>query len=165
MIFFPLIFPLLQILNDKTDPTYKQLRGFAVGDGCVGSDVLCGQKSGPWFNIQFFHGHGQVSDKLYTEIITVCGIQQLQRGVTDKSCQNLVDKMDQALGGYYGCCLMNSCIDTDKFQFRYSLYDECKHVKLGAVEPAQSMMRLDQSNRQQWLGGALNDYPCGEQRA
>jgi len=134
-----------EILNDKTDPTYKQLRGFAVGDGCVGSDVLCGQKSGPWFNIQFFHGHGQVSDKLYTEIITVCGIQQLQRGVTDKSCQNLVDKMDQALGGYYG----------------YSLYDECKHVKLGAVEPAQSMMRLDQSNRQQWLGGALNDYPCG----
>jgi carboxypeptidase C (cathepsin A) len=45
-----------EILNDAASATKDRLKGFAIGDGCVGTDVLCGQKSGPWFHLQFFHG-------------------------------------------------------------------------------------------------------------
>lgn len=38
------------------------LVGFAVGDGCVGTDVLCGDHAGPLFHVQFMHGHGQFSE-------------------------------------------------------------------------------------------------------
>ena len=43
------------------DPGPLNLRGFAVGDGCMGTEVLCGPAdSGPYYEIEFFHGHGQV---------------------------------------------------------------------------------------------------------
>lgn len=130
-----------EILDDTADATRQQLKGLAIGDGCVGTDVLCGQSSGPWFEIQFFHGHGQVSDKLYNQIIDECGVSQLQRGVTQKSCQDLISLMHTRLGGYYG----------------YNLYDECG---------AENVI-LNSKDRRSWsrvsgaIRGALNDYPCG----
>ena len=41
-------------------PDGLNLKGFAVGDGCIGSDVNCGGGSsrGPYYRVQFFHGHG-----------------------------------------------------------------------------------------------------------
>jgi hypothetical protein len=50
-----------EILNSPTSRAKAQLSGMAIGDGCVGSDVLCGGNRGPFFSIEFFHGHGQVS--------------------------------------------------------------------------------------------------------
>ena len=44
----------------------------------------------------------QVSDKLYTSIVKTCGMEQLERGVTDPACKQLVDKMETAIGGFYG---------------------------------------------------------------
>jgi len=51
----------------------------AIGDGCVGTDVLCGDDKndtgpGPYFMLKFFGGHGQFSDKLYDQIMdnTTC---------------------------------------------------------------------------------------------
>jgi len=124
-------------------PTRAHLKGFAVGDGCVGTDVLCGEKSGPWFHIKFMQGHGQISDKLHSEIVQTCGKEQLQRGITDPACGKLVDQMDEAIGGYYG----------------YNLYDECYD---------QNVFLSQQQGRKYWsnvpsqaVGGALNDYPCG----
>lgn len=45
------------------DPGPLNLKGFAVGDGCMGTEVLCGNKNpdkGPFFKVEFMHGHGQV---------------------------------------------------------------------------------------------------------
>jgi len=45
------------------DPGPLNLRGFGVGDGCMGTDVLCGggdPDKGPYYDVEFFHGHGQV---------------------------------------------------------------------------------------------------------
>ena len=97
----------------------------------------------------------QVSDKLYNQIRSVCGVEQLQRGVTDPACSALVAHMEQQLGGYYG----------------YNLYDEC-----GAENLLLSATR--DRDRRYWSAmpptrtaavdgpavgstGALNDYPCG----
>ena len=90
-----------EILNDAGSAAQKALKGFAVGDACAGTEVLCGQRDGPWFDIQFLHGHGQVSDKLYAQILRVCGIEQLQYGVTDHQCKGLIEDMRTAVGGYY----------------------------------------------------------------
>jgi hypothetical protein len=136
-----------EILDDTTSPTKDQLKGFAIGDGCAGTEVLCGQKSGPFFHIEFFHGHGQFSDKLYNQINSVCGLEQLQRGVTKDDCKALLDKMDTAIGGSYA----------------YNLYDEC-----GAENVLSSWRTIPKRNYwssvavpQLGIGGALNDYPCG----
>lgn len=128
-----------EILEDPSSKTKDHLKGMAIGDGCVGYEVLCGANTGPFFDIEFLHGHGQVSDKLYGETMRVCGLQQLQRGITDSKCQKLVDDLMASVGGFYD----------------YNLYDECG---------AENVL-LNQQDRRYWshvpVGGALNDYPCG----
>lgn len=48
------------------DPRGLNLAGFAVGDGCMGLDVLCGPGSGgPYYTIEFFYGHGRLLDSLF----------------------------------------------------------------------------------------------------
>ena len=153
-----------QILEDPRSPTASRLKGMLIGDGCAGTEVLCGAAtghSGPWYHLQFFHGHGQVSDKLNDEIVATCGVAQLKAGVTDPACQALIDQMDEAIGGY----------------FAYALYDECgPDTYISARPPAT---HAQQRQRRYWsaappirthgaggravgvVGGALNDYPCG----
>ncbi len=138
-----------EILNDHTSPTRNQLKGFAVGDGCVGTDVLCGDAFGPWWYEQFMYGHGQFSTLLHNQILQVCGVPQLQFGVTDPACEKLLNEMSDQIGGYYG----------------YNLYDEC-----GAENILSDTPRWRQAKRARYFssvpaqasfGGALNDYPCG----
>ena len=89
--------------------THMIILGLAIGDGCVGSEVLCGGGFGPWWYIIFMYGHGQFSTNLYNDLLSVCGLEQLQYGVTEKACEDLLDQVDEQIGGYYG----------------YNLYDEC----------------------------------------
>jgi hypothetical protein len=130
-----------EILNGNSSKIKAQLKGFAVGDACTGLDVVCGPDQGPWFDLQFFHGHGQISDKLYDNILEVCGIYALKYGISDPRCQKLLDAAWESVGGYYS----------------YGLYDEC-----GADN-------LFDPSKQFWshapIQGALNDYPCGGAKA
>jgi hypothetical protein len=88
----------------------------AIGDGCVGTDVLCGDNNGsgpgPYYMLKFFGGHGQFSDKLYDEIMDTCPRDQLigYNGlqVTNETCKKLIEKAQTQMGGY----------------FEYSLYDD-----------------------------------------
>ncbi|KAH8063419.1 serine carboxypeptidase [Aureococcus anophagefferens] len=47
----------------------ERLKGFAVGDGCAGTEVLCGPVHVPWYKVIFFYGHGQVSNLLFDDIM------------------------------------------------------------------------------------------------
>jgi len=59
-IYVPTIAHLLWL--DKASPV--QLAGIAIGDGCMGTDVLCGRgNGGPWWDLEFMHGHGQIGEK------------------------------------------------------------------------------------------------------
>lgn len=42
------------------NPANINLAGFAVGDGCMGTEVLCGGGEGPYYDLQFLWGHGTV---------------------------------------------------------------------------------------------------------
>jgi len=116
-----------EILND---PGPINLKGFAVGDGCMGTEVLCGgAKKGPFYEIEFMHGHGQVSERLYRTIKQACPEQALRTGTgMSAACTAAVARMKQSLGGLFG----------------YSLYDDCIY---------------DEGFRRRKLGG-LNDYAC-----
>ncbi|EGD82306.1 hypothetical protein PTSG_02974 [Salpingoeca rosetta] len=128
------------ILND---PRGLNLKGFAVGDGCLGTEVLCGPSGGPYWNVEFMHGHGQFSNKLYNSIQSTCTETELKQGNLSTACHALIQQMNTEIGGYYG----------------YNLYDTCYAQHVFAPNPS--------SSRQYWssavgmgVGGALNDYPC-----
>jgi hypothetical protein len=115
------------------------LKGFAIGDGCMGTDVLCGGGDGPYYTIEFMHGHGQFSLLLYQTIISSCSKADLLNGHLNATCEALIDKMWNEIGGYYS----------------YNLYDECYDNNIFL------------KNRNWWdkslpssLRGAENDYPC-----
>ncbi|GMI12231.1 hypothetical protein TrVE_jg10486 [Triparma verrucosa] len=123
------------------------LKGFAVGDACTGTEVLCGDDGdfGPWWDITFMYGHGQFSTKTYDSIIAACTEAALKHplangGLSD-DCNNLLDKMTEEIGGYYD----------------YALYDDCTYengLLLSPARPAHTLWRGE-------IGGALNDYSCG----
>lgn len=104
------------------DPQGVKIKGVAVGDGCMGTDVLCidldasppkypNTYPGPFWDVLFFHGHGQVSNELHTRIMNTCPDKEL-KGVTrplSASCQSLIDEMFAALGGYFAYDIIDEC--------------------------------------------------------
>ncbi|GAB5370145.1 hypothetical protein AAMO2058_001466800 [Amorphochlora amoebiformis] len=113
------------------------LKGWAVGDGCLGTDILCGGGPGAWngpfFHVEFMHGHGQFSDKTYEAIQENCSLQEL--------------RMNKEVGAYYN----------------YNLYDDCWYENgfLKAYDPDRSYWGPPFRVGKTEDGGALNDYPCG----
>lgn len=101
-----------EILKNKGSVPEQQLKGFAVGDGCLG-----GSWGGPYYEIEFFHGHGQFSDKTYRKIQAKCSFKELVEGVTDAACKAELDQMDKEQG----------------YSFAYNLYDECYDFDLLAA--------------------------------
>jgi cathepsin A (carboxypeptidase C) len=87
-------------------------KGFAVGDGLTGCEAVAGKPNnwcinldnvgvfkypnarlGPWYDIEFFHGHSQYSEELYRTIRKTCTEEELRLPNLTKSCQSLVDQM------------------------------------------------------------------------
>ena len=69
-----------QILAHDDKTVRPQFKGFAVGDGCLGTETgVCG--GGPvWWHLTFLYGHGQISTLLYDEIVGTCGFDYLKKG-------------------------------------------------------------------------------------
>jgi hypothetical protein len=57
------------LLHD--DPNVRpQLKGFAVGDGCLGTESgVCGSGNGAWWHVLFLYGHHQISTQLFDSIV------------------------------------------------------------------------------------------------
>ena len=121
------------------------LKGFAVGDGCLGTETgICGEiRAGdtfiPYWQVLFLAGHAQFPLTTLQEFFRLCKPleRQTMHDAVDEKCQAVVDYIFKEVGGYY----------------EYSLYDECTY------DDAFNM-RLKGG-----LAGALNDYPCGTDRA
>lgn len=98
-------------------------------------------------------GHSQFSSKLYADLLKTCGVEQLQQGVTDKRCEDLLDQMDRQIGGYYG----------------YDLYDDCgaENVLSSWREATKPDAYLNRRRRQQRVGTPIpsahvsGGHPCG----
>eukprot|EP01126_Amoeba_proteus_P012395 TRINITY_DN1509_c0_g1_i1.p1 TRINITY_DN1509_c0_g1~~TRINITY_DN1509_c0_g1_i1.p1 ORF type:complete len:303 (-),score=47.36 TRINITY_DN1509_c0_g1_i1:199-987(-) len=108
----------------------------------MGIDVLCGDSDGPYWDVEFMHGHGQFSNSLYRKIKTSCSEAELKNGNVSPFCQSVLDQMSQEIGGYYG----------------YNLYDECWYKNIFARPGSKGLRRnfVFPASAQ----GALNDYAC-----
>ena len=119
------------------------LQGLAVGDACSGTEVVCGGDSGfgPWWGYLFLYGHGQISNKLYDELISFCGINNLKYNynspVDETRCNDAKSRVGEEAGGYY----------------TYNLYDECTYEN--------AFRRLTTESAPHTVEGATNDYVCG----
>uniref|UniRef100_A0A6B2L3B8 Carboxypeptidase n=1 Tax=Arcella intermedia TaxID=1963864 RepID=A0A6B2L3B8_9EUKA len=124
-------------------PGGLKLKGFGVGDGCIGTDVLCGSSHGPYYSIEFMHGHGQFSNQLYRTIRSNCPESELKKGNLTAECVKLVGQVWDEVGGFYDYNLYDDCIDRNIFFHRQQVvrtfWDKSYPLSLQA---------------------ALNDYPC-----
>lgn len=120
------------ILQDNT--SNMNLKGFAVGDGCLGTETgICPDLGGSGFDVWrvlFLFGHGQIPIRTFQEFMRACtphpdGNWALQTP-DDPACQKVLKDIEIQAGGYY----------------EYNLYDDCTY-------------------RNGILAGAVNDYACG----
>lgn len=120
-----------RIVEGDNEVLKSQLQGFAVGDGCVGTDTkICAAmfEENSFYNTLFLAGHHQIPLKTFQDILTHCGGSE---GTTRDSaqCNATVELAQTQAGGFY----------------QYSLYDDCTYENGLAAT----------------VRGGLNDYPCG----
>eukprot|EP00659_Diplonema_papillatum_P015640 gene15640-23871_t len=103
-------------------------KGFAVGDGMIGCDPVPGKPAnwcvdldnvgvfkypntwpGPYYDIEFFHGHSQFSEELYRNIHETCTMPELKMGNMTAACSALIDQMSDEVGGFFVYNLYNQC--------------------------------------------------------
>eukprot|EP00747_Dinoflagellata_sp_TGD_P056994 gnl/TRDRNA2_/TRDRNA2_150394_c2_seq1.p1 gnl/TRDRNA2_/TRDRNA2_150394_c2~~gnl/TRDRNA2_/TRDRNA2_150394_c2_seq1.p1 ORF type:complete len:523 (+),score=60.88 gnl/TRDRNA2_/TRDRNA2_150394_c2_seq1:49-1569(+) len=132
-----------EILAAKGSVPEARLKGFAVGDGCLG-----GAWGGPYFSVEFFHGHGQFSDGTYKEIQQKCTFRELVDGVHDPQCKGALDKMDKEKG----------------YSFAYNLYDECYDFALANQKwdtPRPFSGAPPSSRKAKYDHHSMDGSPCG----
>jgi len=99
------------------DSKYINLKGFAVGNGCIGTEAYggCGKDRKKLF-VDFMHGHGEFSTATYRAIQEVCG-DDLREGTysSNAKCAALLDTMQTEIGGYYAYDLYDNCPHTGSF--------------------------------------------------
>lgn len=90
------------------------LKGFAVGDGCMGSDVLCSGGSGlgvgPYYLLEFLYGHSQIDPVLHNEIRQECPVEHLKSGQhLSSKCWSMINETNKQAGNYYAYALYDQC--------------------------------------------------------
>ena len=119
------------------------LQGFAVGDGCLGTETdICGviTPNGDalpnYWDLLFLAGHGQIPLRTYKQVMDACRKQfdddfssSSSSLMEDTLCKEAWQKVERQVGGVYA----------------YGLYDECTY----------------ENGLSSSLQGGLNDYPCG----
>jgi carboxypeptidase C (cathepsin A) len=115
-----------RIVNDAATNDI-QLKGFAVGDGCLGVETeICGDLSlsnndliGKYYwTMLFMAGHHQIPLRHFQEFLAACDhvAKRSDHGyvadaIQDAECEKVIAHIQKELGGY----------------FVYSLYDECTY--------------------------------------
>jgi hypothetical protein len=86
-----------QILLHNDPKVRPQLAGFAVGDGCLGTESgVCGSGNGPWWDVLFLYGHHQISTELLDELVSECGMDYLKYAkpeVDPIKCREALNRM------------------------------------------------------------------------
>ena len=130
-------------------------QGWAIGDGWTGCAVVAGKppnwcidldnvglfkypnvEPGPWYDIEYFHGHSQFSNSLYRQIQSTCTESQL-KGIDDlpEECQLLVQEMADEVGLF----------------FAYNLYNACPSGTMSAAKTDKHGINQALRQRRKWL--------------
>ena len=74
------------------------LKGIGVGNGCWGGDATHVDCNGPnedLNDVNFYHGKGLISSKLYGQIMATC---DFSKASPTAACAKLLEAMDTAVG-------------------------------------------------------------------
>ena len=104
-------------------------QGWAIGDGWTGCVPVAGKppnwcidldnvgmfkypnvEPGPYYDVEYFHGHSQFSNSLYRDIQSTCTQAEL-KGTEDmpEACQALIQQMADEVGLFFAYNLYNAC--------------------------------------------------------
>jgi len=128
----------LQVLayNNQTTTNKIPLKGIAVGNGVIGSGT---GENNEQIKVDFLHGHGLFSDKLYAQIVADCG-NYTQPYSTD--CKNDLSLMSTQVGNVniydiYADCVNSGAQSTNwrRPQTEFEQYLE----RLGAGGPVECL--------------------------
>lgn len=107
-----------------------ELQGFAVGDGMTGCHPVEGMPAdycvnltnvglfqypnalpGPKYDVMFFHGHSQMSEQTYRDIVATCSDDEMEGKSLPLSppCANLIETMSEEVGYFYPYNLLQAC--------------------------------------------------------
>ena len=103
-------------------------KGFGVGDGFIGCPAVEGRPvnwcvnldnvgvfeypnaaAGPYYDVQFFHGHNQFSQELHREIMSTCTEEEMKTPYLSAKCKAIIAEMQEEVGGFYVYNLYNQC--------------------------------------------------------
>ena len=103
-------------------------KGYGVGDGFIGCPPVAGKPAnwcvnldnvglfqypnanpGPFYDVQFFHGHSQYSEELHREIMATCTVEEMHTPDLTPACKALVAQMGEEIGGFYVYNMYNAC--------------------------------------------------------
>jgi len=151
-----------QILKHDEPHVRPQLKGFAVGDGCLGTESgVCGSGNGPWWNVLFLYGHHQISTQLFDAIVDKCGMDHLKYdkpALSPADCTANLGKVKEEAGGYFGYGLYDDCIYQEGVRRRRRLNSAVARIEVHASgRPTEGAV----PSRGHLWGGAVNDYVCG----
>ena len=149
-----------RIFEDQTrpsgdDPVSWNLKGFAVGDGCLGTQTsMCGGLGSAGFvdywHLWFMAGHHQMPLNDFSKVMKACSHSHhtgfLVTGSRDDDlCKAALDMARKEVGGF----------------FEYALYDECTYRNGLKWKKRLGIHGVHSHENDDGLKGALNDYPCG----
>jgi hypothetical protein len=132
------------------------LKGIAMGNPCFGNEVNCGAEP-PFYNLFFLAGHGQVSLKLYDEIMETCGGEEALKtyhGNLNEECNELLKQVQVQAGRF----------------FEYNLYDDCPENRKEEGDEDDDddssrrlSLRRTADRENVVFANGVNDYMCGGQ--
>lgn len=144
-----------RIYEDTGGDTEWNLKGFAVGDGCLGTETsMCGGLGSSagfvdYWHLWFMAGHHQMPLNDFRRVMKACSHSQDRGFLTsgsreDDLCKEALVMARKEIGGF----------------FEYALYDECTY-RNGLKWKQRLGIRGVHNTDKELVGGALNDYPCG----
>ena len=99
------------VTNARYQKIAGHLAGVALGDACLGTDIICGYKRpGPYYKFFFLYGHGQLPTEMWNELMRQCTIEELKQPTQSAACKAMVNVVKTAAGGWTMTNLYDTCI-------------------------------------------------------
>lgn len=89
-------------------PKDLKIKGMALGNACVGTDVLCFADGDYWWRAVFLRGHAQISDASYEKFDSECG-ENLRKGYATEDCKKKYAVLEKQAGFFYEYDVYSEC--------------------------------------------------------
>ena len=148
-----------EIMNALDKRGSTNLKGAAIGDGCIGNEVsTCGFASqADRIAVEFYYGHGMYPQTLYPKIKEACG----NFSTETSACQAVISEMNNKIGNFDIYNVYDQC-GSDQVASMSDVYRQLREARQFRTTGAQSFAVHPQL--QKGVAGALNDYACGAEK-